>query len=490
MPKKIARERWRFLIIAFVGAALLFWNLGGRGLNEPDEGRYASVVLRMLNTGDWIHPVFNGAPHLTKPLLTYWAMAAHFALFGANEWAARLHSALAALGILLLAADIARRWSGWKAAGDTIAILATAPLFFAMARLADPNMLLTFWIMLSIWAWIAWQQGGSRLYLWLFYAALGLGFFTKGPVTIALVAFGVWALRRFTIPTENRRRTWSWSGCALAAGIGLWWFVWMIAEKPELFRYFLGHEVVARVASPTLRRNEPFWFPLACLFGGLLPWSLFAFRWIYRKNRIAIPPHAYALAWWIGLELLMFTISRSKLATYVLPLLPPAAILIATTLHDGEGRTRIRIPILPIAAMMGALLLVLHDAVYPRLSQLEKLTAAPMLKTLRAVYSGEPIFFTSAPAATYFYLNPTHDVAHIPHEPGDDALPRAEQVATQLDRHMASSRARNELIIVHATPYREAIQAGRVWPELREIAGNRYYIALTRKRAAPPAETR
>ena len=94
--------------LVFVVAALFLF-LGTRGLNEPDEGRYAEIAREMVVTGEWLVPHLNGFEHFQKPPLLSWFTAASIRVFGANEWAARLPSALAALGVVLLTYGIARR---------------------------------------------------------------------------------------------------------------------------------------------------------------------------------------------------------------------------------------------------------------------------------------------------------------------------------------------------------------------------------------------
>ena len=59
---------------------VLFLFLGGRGLNEPDEGRYAEVSREMLLDGNILTPHLNGIAHFQKPPLIYWASAASMAL--------------------------------------------------------------------------------------------------------------------------------------------------------------------------------------------------------------------------------------------------------------------------------------------------------------------------------------------------------------------------------------------------------------------------
>src|SRR2546426_437868 len=88
------------VLVAALAVFVLFFQLGTRGLNEPDEGRYSEVSREMVASGDWLVPRFNGVEHLSKPPVTYWLVAASLKTFGVNEWAARLPAALAALGTM------------------------------------------------------------------------------------------------------------------------------------------------------------------------------------------------------------------------------------------------------------------------------------------------------------------------------------------------------------------------------------------------------
>src|ERR1700691_3643531 len=88
---------WTAVLTLAVVATCLLSGLGALGLVGPDEPRYMSIARAMLQSGDWITPRLYGQPWFEKPALYYWAAATAFRLFGVNEFAARLPSALAAL---------------------------------------------------------------------------------------------------------------------------------------------------------------------------------------------------------------------------------------------------------------------------------------------------------------------------------------------------------------------------------------------------------
>ena len=140
-----------------------FFLLGSRSLNEPDEGRYSEIAREMIETGNWLVPHLWYLPHLDKPPMTYWLVAASMKLFGQNEWAARLPVALASVSgvwaVFLLGCSMGGRRAGfWSAV-----ILQSSLLYFAMARMLTPDIFLaqfTAWAMYFFWR--SWQERQKR----------------------------------------------------------------------------------------------------------------------------------------------------------------------------------------------------------------------------------------------------------------------------------------------------------------------------------------
>src|SRR5262245_54094140 len=135
------KQRAQSVLLLVLLVLALFWRLGSCGLTEPDEGRTAGIGLEFYESGTWLVPRLYDLAQFNKPPLVYWACAVAYKIFGVNEWAARLPAALAALGTLLLTRAIARRLYGDREALATALVLLTAPLFFVMARIIDPNMM-------------------------------------------------------------------------------------------------------------------------------------------------------------------------------------------------------------------------------------------------------------------------------------------------------------------------------------------------------------
>lgn len=328
------RSWWPEALLLAVALSALFLFLGTRGLNEPDEGRYAEIGREMAVGGSWLVPHLNGIPHFQKPPLVYWATAIGLKVCGINEWGARLPSALAALGTLLLTWWMGRVLFGRREGVLAAIVLLSSLQFFVQARLLTPDMLMTFWITAALACLVRRVKGGGPVWGWLFFAAMGLGFMTKGPMALVVPACAAIAWQRagrrggggFRLPWAG--------GLVLALVLGLWWFVVLSVRDPALFSYFAGDELVKRFGSGHHGRAKPWWFFLAVLPGGVFPWTflmgaLVIERFAAWRRGGGLSPVASFLVGWVVPPLVILSLSGSKLPTYVLPLFPALALAAA-----------------------------------------------------------------------------------------------------------------------------------------------------------------
>ncbi len=324
----------RWLIVAAFALALLT-GLGDRGLVEPDEGRYAEIAREMVVSGDWLVPHLNGIPHFQKPPVIYWTTAISLKFFGINEWAARLPSALAAAATLLLAAGIGRRLGGPRIGLAAAGVLLTCLEFFVLARSLTPDMMMTFWIVAAIACFLRRATGGGGWCEFGFFAAMGLGFLTKGPVAVVVPVFAVlgWNFGRRRAGLPKTKLRWL-PGLLLSLAIAMSWFTAMALHDPALSDYFVKYELMQRFASKTHGRSQPLLFFVPVLVAGILPWLFVALaallNWTgMRKGGWRISPTGWLLVGWTVPPLIILSLSGSKLFTYVLPLMPALALWLA-----------------------------------------------------------------------------------------------------------------------------------------------------------------
>ncbi|NUN92580.1 MAG: glycosyltransferase family 39 protein [Verrucomicrobiae bacterium] len=342
-------EPTRRTIVLALGAMLfpLFLQLGSRGLNEPDEGRYAEMGREMLVTGDWLVPRLNGVPHYAKPPWIYWCVAVGLRVAGIHEWGARLPSALAASATVLLVFMLGRRMAGARAGLFSAAVLSTMLLFFAGGRLITPDMMLTALVTLALGCFWRWREivhgnaaphGAGRFWRLGFYLALAFAFLNKGPVGLAIAGLTILGFCAATRDFRALRKMNLLRGLVLLAFIALPWFLLMIWLNPDLADFYLRGEIRDRVLSGRGRAKAWYYFliilPIACW-----PWTFLAFpaarrhwtRW--RTGGEGSAASAFLLSW-VLLPFAMFTLSGSKLPTYLLPLMPPISLLIGAWLAE------------------------------------------------------------------------------------------------------------------------------------------------------------
>jgi 4-amino-4-deoxy-L-arabinose transferase-like glycosyltransferase len=369
-----SRGRPRALLLLLVLPGLLLYPCLSFRLFDPDEGRYAQIPAEMLARGDGLVPYLQGQPYLDKPPLLYWLVMASYAVLGVHDWSARLVPALAVHGCILLTYLLGRRRVGERAAWWGALALMLAPGFLDMGRMLLHDGLLALWTTLALFA--AWEAlAGERLrWRWWLTAAVacGLGLLTKGPVVLLLIGPPLWLHRRLT-GTGARVGPWrlaAFLGVTLA--VALPWYAGVCLSRPDFARYFLWEQNVVRFLRPFDHR-EPVWFYLPVVLLGLLPASLLLpglVRFLLSGDPVVTGRRSPELGLLLlagGWDVLFFSLSGSKLATYILPALPPLALALGTYLVLA-GWDKLRRTV-PVAAGFYLLLLAAHYVVIPRIAE-------------------------------------------------------------------------------------------------------------------------
>ena len=330
------RQSWLLLAALWL---LLLLLAPLRPLVVPDEGRYGEVGRWMLVSGDWLTPRLNGLPFFHKPPLLYWLEATSLALFGVNEFALRLVPALH-VGLMLMGLYLAARAiGGERLAQRAVLMLGSSLGFLIGGQYANHDMLVACWIGLAIWCFALAFLAGDQPALGLArlgFVACALGVLSKGLIGLALPGL---VLLLWLAATRQLRKLlhlpWL-SGLGLLAALVLPWFVLVEQQYPGLLDYMVVQQQFRRYTGSSFNNPQPWWFYLQALAVLFFPWLLFALaagRQPPGGAPAAAPPVAQALwllCWiWLVVVVLFFSVPGSKLVGYVLPVLPPLAVLAA-----------------------------------------------------------------------------------------------------------------------------------------------------------------
>jgi 4-amino-4-deoxy-L-arabinose transferase-like glycosyltransferase len=334
LPARLGWLPWLLLALAW------FATLPLRPLLDPDEGRYAEIPREMLVSGDWVTPRFNDLKYFEKPPLQYWATAATYEVAGVHPWSSRLWAVGLAFACLPLVYAWTRRLYGTGAALAALVALAVSPYYVVLGHLNLLDQAFTFWLTAAVLAfsWAQLQTGSAeRNGMLIAWACAALAVLSKG-IVVGVLAGG--ALVVYSVLTRDARvwrRLHALPGVALFLLIAAPWFVLVSVRNPSFPGFFFVHEHFARFLTTVHQRVEPWWFFLPLLLLAVLPWIASAWRSLAARSRE--PPRVQGsaaltefrplkfLLVFCAVTLVFFSASGSKLAPYILPMVPLLALL-------------------------------------------------------------------------------------------------------------------------------------------------------------------
>lgn len=314
--------------IAGFCAFLFFYGLGSFGLVGADEPRYAQIAREMLARRDWVTPVLNGTAWLEKPVLYYWGAMVSYSIFGVHDWVARVPTAFMTTAMVFAVYAFMRRFRRGSEL-DTALILASLAGVIGFARAASTDMPLASTFAVGMIAWYAWHETRQKRYLCGFYAFIALATLAKGPVAPFLAGLIVIVFSFVRRDGKLIVQTLWLPGVLLYLAVSLPWFILVQHANPQFVHVFIFEHNLARYGTNMFRHKQPFWYFLPVLLAGLLPWLVFSvvsFVRAVRDHRTSSFQLFFGL--WAALPVIFFSFSQSKLPGYILPAIPPFAILL------------------------------------------------------------------------------------------------------------------------------------------------------------------
>jgi 4-amino-4-deoxy-L-arabinose transferase-like glycosyltransferase len=343
-----SRSQWLFpLVLVIFCLGLYFFGLGSYPLFDVDEPRYAEAAREMIESGNWVTPYFNYVVRFDKPIFFYWLIAWAYQWFGVTEFAARFFSAVSATLLVLGTYGVCARL-GYSTLGLMAGlIVATSLQVIGVARMSITDMTLACWMTLTQVALLLAILRSPKWWLAAGFCA-GIGILTKGPVALVIpgaiaMLYTLW-VKRFKVTFLNR---WFPVGLVLALAIAFPWYWLAYQENGPIFLDALLFHNVDRFSSVVSNHYQPAWFFFAVFIVGFLPWTPFLpstlhywllhtrqhhRQWI-QEGHTPYLIFAYGLVWWL-FTLLFFTVSNTKLLTYIQSLYPGLSLMVATAWHQ------------------------------------------------------------------------------------------------------------------------------------------------------------
>lgn len=368
------RTRRKLAVLALLLAAgfSLFYRLD-YPLFEPDETRNAQLALTMLETGGWLSPQLNGRAYRDKPPLLAWLTAISYRCLGTSEFATRLPTTFASFLTIVLTLTLGQKLVGFRAACIASGVLTLCGGFVAMGRYVTMDALLTLWTTSSLLLGFHVIEHRPRRIGNLIWAGIfiGLGIMTKGPVAavICLPSLLIFAFLKWRNRSQERKQLYK-ATLVLAGAIGCVaapWFIFIASNEPDFLGDYIWTQHVLRYSDAFVHR-QPFWYYLPAALVMMFPasyllpstvWFVASRHDSVRNCRLpAVQFLALAVVWIFA----FFTLSDSKLPTYILPAIPLLCLIMGAmldkTVLQGASTAALRqsfLPWIPSLANIGLL---------------------------------------------------------------------------------------------------------------------------------------
>lgn len=338
-----------------IGMAVIFPGLCIQQLESGDETRVAGIAAEMFVGGDSLIPRLNGTPFLEYPPLFYWSISLCYAVFGITDFAAKLPSALCALGCVLLVFAFARKmkYPVWCALLASV-MLITCAQFFGNSRKCMADMMLAFFILLAVYQFYCLAVPTDRRWRFpirfgLFIIGLAGGIYTKGliGVCIPLAVLGSW----LAVGNSMERRI-AWreyavlvSGTVLALGLaGIWYFLIFRSGGQQIFHTAFFVNNFGRFSGSQGDHAESFLYYFIKLPTLFFPWLILLPFAIWRSGRRVWRFHdrdALLLLCFLLVPFAALCCASGKRVVYLLPLYAPCALLCGRFLYDPPSRVSV-----------------------------------------------------------------------------------------------------------------------------------------------------
>lgn len=345
MSKLLERPVIVILLLLVLSGYIYFFQLEKIALTDPDETFYAQTGKEMLKRGEWMTPYLYNKPQFEKPIFFYWLLVPSYKIFGVNEFAARFPSALFAfLGVVavyLLGRLIFNNRTGIFSA----IALATNLEYLVLANACVTDMVLSTFMLGGVLFFFYAQVRKKDYFYILSAASFAFAVLTKGPIFIVLPGFIILTYlavtKNFAVFKNFKAILWSAAAFLL---IALPWYIIMYKVHANIFMdEFFGFHNITRFLTPEHRTGSQFYYNIPILLGGFFPWSAFLplglwhfFKKVFSSKHERRNERNYMLfiLLWLAIIFTFFTISSTKLPTYIFPCFISLALIVGKLWDD------------------------------------------------------------------------------------------------------------------------------------------------------------
>ncbi|MBN1354312.1 MAG: glycosyltransferase family 39 protein [Candidatus Omnitrophica bacterium] len=326
------KEGFPILLLTLFSASIFVIGLGKMPLTDPDESFYAETAKEMLGHKDFLTPYIFDKPQFEKPPLYYWLIISSFKVFGTNEFSARLPSAIFGVLGVIAVYFLGKLFVNAKTGFISAVILATNIEYIFLSRACVTDIVLAVFILLTILYFFYGYNATRKKSKWYLASSvcMGLAVLTKGPIGafLPIAIIGIYLI--LTKEIKRLKEIPLVSGGVLFLAVCLPWYAMMYKTYGrEFIDAFFGFQNIIRFLEPEHTLGDVFYYYVPVLIVGFFPWTIFLPLGIwqgFREKNHSVRRNNVLLAVWFLVVFIFFSISRTKLPTYIFPLFPALAL--------------------------------------------------------------------------------------------------------------------------------------------------------------------
>ncbi|WP_201327175.1 glycosyltransferase family 39 protein [Thermotomaculum hydrothermale] len=341
--KDFIKENHKVIFVFLLTTVLYFYGSNKIPLLNRTDSRYAEIAREMVISGNYIVPKLMGTPHLHKPPLSYWFMALGMKIFGINEFGVRFFQIIFAILSLFIIYLIARELFDKEKAYWTLILSSTSPGIFFTSRILATDIFLFFFELTAFYFYLKFYKTKKEILLYLFWLSLGLGFMTKGPVAVVIPLLILVLISLFKLDFSEIKPLFRLKYLLTFSVIAFPWYLYLIFSDKKILEYFLIDQLYARIAGikgTKIGHPKSVYYYFEILPILILPFYIPFLIAIIEKIRKGISNRDLFLITWFSFPLIFFSVILTKLPTYILFSIPPAAMLTADWIEETKSKLK------------------------------------------------------------------------------------------------------------------------------------------------------
>ena len=329
-PIKI-ETTWLLAALGILVFTSFFLGLGSVPLFDVDEGAFSEATREMIISKNYLTTYLNGAPRFDKPILVYWLQLVCVKLFGINEFAFRLPSALAGTAWAASIFFFVRKEFGNRKAFMAAALMVMSLQIIIIATAAIADGLLNCFLAITMLAILQHIRTGSKQSILLAFAAAGFGMLTKGPIAILIpvVVSFLFCLQ------DKSLKTWismilNPFGIALFLLIALPWYLLEYQDQGMAFieGFFFKHNL-SRFNTSFEGHSGSILYYIPVIIIGIMPFTGLLFTVLLNIKTLLTDTANRFLFIWFVFVFVFFSLSGTKLPHYTIYGYTPLFILMS-----------------------------------------------------------------------------------------------------------------------------------------------------------------